>query len=411
LAFIYRARDRRGREVTGKLEVSGRRAALQKLKSRKLYPVSLERVEDEARKHGEGSARDPSVLSQMRKVDRRELALVLRQLATMLGSGLTLLSALETLRAQKTEPAFRQALRETARGIEQGKTLAESLEAHPRLFPAHLCGMIYAGEEAGMLTDVLLTAASTFENEAEVVGQIKNALLYPALVMLVAGAAVIVLISFVIPAFRDILLSMGLPLPLPTRLLLGFAASIADYGYYLGFSGGGLLLLLMRTWHLPQPREIRFGLLLRLPLVGPLYFKMLLARTCRILGALVSSGLTLTAALRSTRALFNYRQYHTAIEALIHSVEEGNRLSQTAKLHELGVPAMVINMLQVGEDSGNLASVLREIAEHYERELKRDMERLTVLIEPALILIVGVVVGSVILSTVLPLFTVVSEGF
>lgn len=395
--FVYRARDTSGRLVRGLLEAESEANAVALLRERNYLVVDLK-----AAPAGAKIVFDWRALLQ-RPVGARSLAVFCRQLATLVEAGVPLLNALVVLAEQTEDRVLRRAVAGVAEHLQGGRSLAEALRFYPRAFPALMTNMVEAGEVGGVLDRVLERLALHFEKEHEMRDKIKSAVTYPAVVVSVAVLALLVLVTFVLPAFVNMLYTLEVPLPLPTRLVIGVSSGLRTYWYLLPLVVMALLAALRVAINSPRGRERWDRLVLRLPVFGRLVHKIIIARFCRTLGTLLRGGVPILRALDVVRNVAGNTIVVRAVEEAGVSVREGMGLA--GPLARSGVfPPLVIEMVTVGEETGSLDTQLERVAAFYEREVEAVVARLASLIEPVLIVGLGGIVGFIVISVLLPYF-------
>jgi len=341
------------------------------------------------------------------KVKQRSVAVFTRQLATMIDAGLPLVQSLEVLSSQQDSKVFKNILREIREDVEGGSTFAGALKKHPVTFNELYTNLVVAGEEGGILDTILNRLASYIEKAEALKKKVKSALVYPATIVFVAVAVVIILMVFVIPTFETMFQSAGQSLPLPTVIVLGMSKMIKKYIIFLVPAFILLVFLFKKYYQTQNGRAVVDRLLLKLPVFGPLFRKIAVARFSRTLGTLVSSGVPILDGLAIVSRTSGNRAIETAIMNARASIREGETIAEP--LGRSGhFPPMVIQMIAVGESTGALDSMLSKIAEFYEDEVDVAVSNLTSLLEPILMMFLGVVIGGVVIAMYLPIFNMAS---
>jgi type IV pilus assembly protein PilC len=343
-----------------------------------------------------------------KKVKQRSIAIFTRQLATMIDAGLPLVQSLEILSAQQDHKLFKNIIREIREDVEGGSTFAGALKKHPATFDDLYTNLVVAGEEGGILDNILTRLANYIEKAEALKKKVKSALVYPSTIVGVAVIVVAILMIFVIPVFEQMFSSAGQTLPLPTLIVITTSKIIKKYVVvivpvfiFLGF--------LLRKYHQTENGKALIDrLLLKLPVFGPLFQKIAVARFSRTLGTLVSSGVPILDGLTIVSKTSGNRTIETAILNARASIREGETIAEP--LGRSGMfPPMVIQMISVGESTGALDSMLSKIADFYEEEVDVAVANLTSLLEPFLMVFLGVVIGGVVISMYLPIFNMASE--
>jgi type IV pilus assembly protein PilC len=342
-----------------------------------------------------------------KKVKQRSIAVFTRQLATMIDAGLPLVQSLEILSQQQESKAFKNIIREIREDVEGGSTFAGALKKHPVTFNELYTNLVVAGEEGGILDNILNRIANYIEKSEALRKKVKSALIYPATIIGVAVIVVMILMIFVIPVFETMFKSAGQSLPLPTLIVLTLSKMIKKY--VVIFIPGLILLFYMakKYYQTQNGRAVIDRLLLKLPVFGPLFKKIAVARFSRTLGTLVSSGVPILDGLAIVSKTSGNRIIELAILNARSSIREGETIAEP--LDRSGIfPPMVIQMISVGESTGALDSMLSKIADFYEEEVDMAVANLTSLLEPFLMIFLGVVIGGVVISMYLPIFQMAS---
>ena len=342
-----------------------------------------------------------------KKVKQRAVAVFTRQLATMIDAGLPLVQSLDILSSQQDSKTFKGIIREIREEVEKGSTFAGALRRHPATFNELYTNLVVAGEEGGILDNILTRLANYIEKAEALKKKVKSALVYPSTIVGVAIIVVIILMVFVIPVFETLFKSAGQTLPLPTLIVLALSKFIKKY-VVIVIPGVILLLYLAKKYYQTESGKALIDrLLLKLPVFGGLLQKVSVARFARTLGTLVSSGVPILDGLSIVSRTAGNRTIETAILNARASIREGETIAEP--LSRSGVfPPMVIQMISVGESTGALDSMLGKIAEFYEEEVDVAVANLTSLLEPFLMIFLGVVIGGVVISMYLPIFQMAS---
>jgi len=342
-----------------------------------------------------------------KKVKERSIAIFTRQLATMIDAGLPLVQSLEILSSQQDNKAFKNIIREIREDVESGSTFAGALKKHPVTFNELFTNLVVAGEEGGILDSILTRLANYIEKSAALKKKVKSAMVYPSVIMTVAIGVVIILMLFVIPVFETMFKSAGQSLPLPTLIVLTISKLIQKYILIL-IPALILLFYLLRKYHQTENgRAVIDRLLLKLPVFGPLLKKIAVARFSRTLGTLISSGVPILDGLNIVSRASGNKTIETAILNARASIREGETIADP--LNRSGIfPPMVIQMISVGESTGALDSMLSKIADFFDDEVDIAVSNLTSLLEPFLMIFLGVVIGGVVISMYLPIFQMAS---
>ncbi len=396
--FEYSVRDRTGNVVTGRLEADSPTAVATKLRSMGYAPVSI------ARKNA-GLQKELTLPSLGAKVKLKDLAVFSRQFATMITSGLSLLRALTILEQQTESRELRKVLTAVRTEVESGTALSVAMGRHPKVFPPLMINMTRAGEVGGFLDRVLLQIAENFEAEVKLRGKVKSAMTYPVVVFVLAILMSVGMMLFIVPTFAGMFAGMGGELPLPTRVLVAMssllkvlivpvvALTVAGFAFWA------------RVKHTDRARAVVDPLKLRLPIFGNLFRKIALSRFARNFGTMTSSGVPILQSLEIVADTTGNVVIGRAVRDVQESVRRGESLSHPLAQHPV-FPAMVVQMMAVGEDTGALDSMLIKISDFYDQEIESTTESLTALIEPLMIAVLGGIVGSMIIALYLPIFKI-----
>ena len=340
-------------------------------------------------------------------ITTRDIVIFTRQFATMINSGLPLVQSLDILAEQTENSALAKVLREVLYDVESGHTLAAAIGKHPKVFSELFVNMVSAGEAGGILDTILLRLATFLEKNDALLRKIKGAMVYPSVIFSVAGMAIVILLIFVIPTFQTMFESAGIPLPLPTRIVIGMSAFLQAFWWAVlaGIVGGAFAI--RAIYATPGGQLAIDRILLTLPILGDLQRKAAVARFTRTLGTLVSSGVSILEGLEITAKTAGNRVIHDAVMSSRTSIAGGETIA--GPLKESGVfPPMVVQMINVGEQTGGLDNMLTKIADFYDDEVDAAVEVLLAAMEPIMIVVLGVVVGGMIVAMYLPIFDMIN---
>jgi type IV pilus assembly protein PilC len=395
-AFLYSARPAGGGDLqTGEVDLKTKDEVLQFLQRQKLIPVSVrEKPRQLSLRIGTG-------------VSTRDIVIFTRQFATMINSGLPLVQSLDILAEQTENEALRKVIQDVLYDVESGNTLADALAKHPKIFTDLYVNMVAAGEAGGILDTILLRLATFLEKNDALIRKIKGAMIYPAVIFGVAISAVAILLIFVIPTFQQMFASAGIPLPLPTRIVIGMSQFMQGFWWAVVAGVVALAFFFRQTYRTDNGRLAIDRTLLALPILGDLQRKAAVARFTRTLGTLVSSGVAILEGLEITAKTSGNRVIHDAVMGSRASIAGGETIS--GPLKESGVfPPMVVQMINVGEQTGGLDEMLTKIADFYDEEVDAAVEALLSALEPVMIVVLGVIVGGMIVAMYLPIFDMIN---
>jgi type IV pilus assembly protein PilC len=342
-----------------------------------------------------------------KKVNQRAIAIFTRQLATMIDAGLPLVQSLEILSSQQDNKVFKKIIREIREDVEGGSTFAGALKKHPVTFNELYTNLVVAGEEGGILDNILTRLANYIEKAEALKKKVKSALIYPTTIVGVAIIVVMILMIFVIPVFETMFKSAGQTLPLPTLIVMTISRLIKKYVVIFIPAVILFFYLFKKYYQTEGGKTFLDRLLLKLPVFGPLFQKISVARFSRTLGTLVSSGVPILDGLNIVSKTAGNKTVEKAILNARASIREGETIAEPLNRSQI-FPPMVIQMISVGESTGALDSMLSKIADFYEEEVDIAVGNLTSLLEPFLMVFLGVVIGGVVISMYLPIFQMAS---
>jgi general secretion pathway protein F len=392
-AFLYQASDIEGKIVDGAMDAKSHAHVIQRLRQLGLYPITV-REEAAAGEEQPFSLKAREFLASLRKPNLLPFTV---QMSTMIGAGVPLDRCLQVLTELTTENRLRQVLSAVKSDVQAGKSLSDALAAHPRVFPDLYRSMIAAGEFGGFLEVAFSQLAEYMEEQDRLRSQVQSAMIYPALMAVAGGVAVVVLLTFVIPRFAGIFEDLGQALPLSTRMLLGFSGAVS--GYWWVFLG--LLILAVAAARAYLRTEAGSLLLDRVkinaPLLGELNRKIAIARFSRTLGTLIRCGVPILEALIIAKDTMKNRFYSDAIQDVHDSLREGESIA--GPLRDTGLfPSLAIHMIAVGEETGEVDEMLLKVANAYEKDATQTLRSLVSLLEPAMILLFGFLVAFVVIA-------------
>jgi type IV pilus assembly protein PilC len=393
--FVFTGRGTRG-VVNGEIEAADRTAAVGELRNRQIL---VTRINEKA------GGRTAVKLGG--KVKDKELAIFTRQFSTMIDAGLPLVQCLNILAEQSESKGLRATTANVARQVEAGSTLADALRRHPRTFDDLFTNLVAVGETGGILDVVLRRLSVYIEKAAALKRKVKAAMIYPATIISVAFLVVIFMLTFVIPTFAQMFKNLGADLPLPTQIVLWLSDFVRSYILLIIVAVAGGVYGLRKYYQTESGRSTIDALLLKLPVFGTLIRKVAVARFTRTLGTLVSSGVPILEGLRITAKTAGNRVVERAVMQCRTAVTAGKTLAEPLK--SSGVfPPMVIQMISVGEQTGALDAMLAKIADFYDDEVDTAVSALTALLEPLMIVILGVIIGGLVVAMYLPIFRLVT---
>ncbi|MEO7015737.1 MAG: type II secretion system F family protein [Leifsonia sp.] len=399
--FAYTARNEAGRIVKGRLEAPSESAVVSRLRSLNVSPVKIEETTP-----GTGLSREINIPGfSGKRVGLKDLAIMSRQMATMIAAGLSLLRTLTILAEQTENKKLAATLHEVRSEIESGSSLSQSLAMHPLVFPRLMIQLVRGGETGGFLESALESIATSFEADVKLRSTIKSAMAYPVTVLCMAILAVIVMIIFIVPIFKSMFASLGGQLPLPTQILVTLSDNMIWIVPLLVVAIVGWVMWWRANKHKDSVRSVFDRFRLRLPVFGSLFAKLSVARFSRNFSALVGAGVPILQALAIVGETSGNWVVEQAMVKVQESVRTGKSISEPLASEPM-FPAMVVQMISVGEDSGSLETMLHKIADFYDAEVQSTAEALTSLIEPLMIAVIGTIIGGMIVALYMPIFTI-----
>jgi type IV pilus assembly protein PilC len=393
VTFKYKARDTTGQALAGELEAEDQQSAAATLMDRQLTVVTLTRA----------SSRKKIARRRQPKVKAQDLVVFTRQLATMMDAGLPLVQSLTALEEQTESKVFKSVLHQVAEKVEQGDAFSQALAIHPKVFSKLFVSMIQAGETGGFLAEILDRVASYLEATARLKKKIKSAMAYPTIVCVVAISIALFLIIKVIPIFAGIYKDFGAKLPGPTQVLIQISEILRAYFIFVMVSLGAVVIAFAKLKHTKRGAEIWDRLKLRMPVFGKLIHKIAITRFARTFAALLRSGVPILETLRIVGQSSGNTLVETAAAETACGIERGDNLALAMGAHKV-FPPMLVRMVSAGEQTGKVDVMLEKISEFYDEEIEATLSGLTSLIEPLLIVFLGVVVGSIVICMFLPIF-------
>jgi type IV pilus assembly protein PilC len=397
-SFTWKGRNRGGEAQDGVLVADSRDAAVATLRRQQIQVLSIR----------ERSRDIPLLPRFQRSVDSKRLAIFTRQFSVMLDAGLPLVQCLEILGEQEDSRLFKEIITAVRADVEAGSSLNEAMRRHPKAFDNLYCSMIAAGEAGGILDVILRRLATYIEKAVRLKSQVRSALIYPTAVIVIAAAVVYIILWKVIPVFAQLFAGLGAQLPLLTRTVVAASNFLGRYSIWI-FLGVALLVIAIRRWHKTyRGRRIIDGLMLRIPVIGELLRKIAISRFCRTLATLTSSGVPILEGLEITAKTSGNAIIEDAIMSVRKSVEEGKTISDPLQATEV-FPVMVCQMINVGEQTGALDQMLSKIADFYEEEVDTAVAGLMKLIEPVMIVVLGVIIGTIVTAMYMPMYSILQQ--
>src|SRR5574338_1412356 len=392
--YTYTARAVNGELKTATIDAPSREEVVAQLRRQRM---SVVKVDEEAAKK-----------SKIRgSIKMRDIVIFTRQFSTMINAGLPLVQALDILARQTENKVLADVTRAVVFDVESGHTVADALAKHPNAFSDLYVNMVAAGEAGGILDTILMRLATFMEKNDALIRKVKGAMIYPGVIMSVAAIAITVLLIFVIPVFESMFASVGLPLPLPTRVVIGMSQFLKGDWWAIIMAIGGIGFLGKRYYATSSGKLTIDRAMLRFPVLGDVLRKSAVSRFTRTLGTLISSGVSILDGLEITAKTAGNRVIQDAIMASRASIAGGETISAPLKKSQV-FPPMVISMIAVGEQTGGLDEMLGKIADFYDEEVDAAVSGLLAMMEPLMIVFLGVVVGGMVVAMYLPIFDMIN---
>ncbi|MEZ4411618.1 MAG: type II secretion system F family protein [Gemmatimonadales bacterium] len=336
-------------------------------------------------------------------IKTRDVVIFTRQFATMINSGLPLVQSLSILASQTENKSLKEVTKQVVFDVEAGNTLADAFSRHPKAFSGLFVNMVAAGEAGGILDTILLRLATFLEKNDALIRKVKSAMVYPAVIMSVAAIAITVLLIFVIPVFQSMFASVNMELPLPTRIVIGMSEFLIGYWWAIAATIGAAVFLVRSYYKTPDGHRNIDKLMINSPVLGDVIRKSAVSRFTRTLGTLISSGVSILDGLEITAKTSGNRVIHDAVMESRASIAGGETIAAPLERSKV-FPPMVISMIAVGEQTGGLDEMLSKIADFYDEEVDVAVGTLLSLMEPVMIVVLGVVVGGMVVAMYLPIF-------
>jgi len=395
--FQYTARTLKGQLQQGEIDLPSRDDVVSHLRKSRLLVVQVRAAPKQFKLNlGFGG-----------RIKTRDIVILTRQFATMINAGLPLVKALDILAQQTENKNLASVTRQVLYDVESGHTLADAMRKQPKAFSDLFVNMVAAGEAGGILDTILIRLAQFLEKNDAIVRKVKGAMVYPIVIMSVAAIAVTVLLIFVIPTFQNMFASVNLELPLPTRIVIGASNLLKHYWWAIGGVLGFAVFSINRYYKTPPGKLQIDTFLLKAPVVGDLLRKSAVSRFTRTLGTLISSGVSILDGLEITARTAGNQVIHNAVMESRASIAGGETIAAPLQKSKV-FPPMVISMIAVGEQTGGLDEMLTKIADFYDEEVDAAVSTLISLMEPIMIVVLGVIVGGMVVAMYLPIFDMVN---
>ena len=418
--FKYTALDSKGKEFAGEMDADSEAAVLSRIREKGLFPTNISAVGERAAKKakrsaapvatGKGLSMELHMPSFLVRVKTKQLMVFTRQLATLINAGLPLLRGLRVLFKQEKNPKLKSVVGEMAESIESGSTFAEALAQHPRIFNKLFVNMVKAGELGGVLDVVLTRLAEFMEKAQKIKSKIISAMVYPVVVLIMAGAILTFLMVFIVPKFEQIFQDLleGAALPGLTQFVLGVSRTLTVRLPFVIIGVVAIVIVVKLLGATKKGRYVVDAFKLHMPIFGVLVRKTSIARFSRTLGTLMNSGVPVLQALNIVRETVQNEVIARAVELIHDSVKEGENMAPPIEASKV-FPPMVVSMVEVGEETGALPEMLMKVADSYDEDVDNTVVGLTSIIEPILIIFLALIVGTIVIALFLPLVSIIGK--
>ena len=396
--FLWEGKTAQGKVLKGEMEAANQQAVLARLRSQRIQPIPTR-----VREKGKGLEKEITLPGFGVKVTAHDVMLFTRQFATMIDAGLPIVQGLEILSQQSENKAFRNIIRVIKQDVEGGFTLADALKKHPKAFDDLYVNMVAAGEVGGVLNTILNRIALFIEKSAKLKSKVKGAMIYPCTIVVVAVGVVTILLLYVIPVFAELYGGMGKALPAPTQITIDMSNWFRAYFVYMVIGVGILIAALRYYYKTSQGRMVIDGIMLKMPIIGDLLRKVAVARFSQNMSILLSSGVPILDGLAITAKTAGNKVVEQAIMDARVSISQGKTVAEPLTESKI-FPPMVCQMVAIGENTGALDAMLKKVADFYEDEVDNSVANLTSLMEPLIMVVLGVILGGLVISMYLPIF-------
>lgn len=407
--YSYKARGKSGQILNGNLEASSREEVARELREKNLHAVSISKIakeKSESRLKKDINLSEISIFGSGYKIS--ELANFAQRLSVLIGAGIPLVRSITIIKNQSNMKHEKEMLAGLLSKIEAGEQLSTALKDYPKYFPKLFVHLIKAGETGGVLDDVLTELVEYYRKRDKINKEVKSALYYPVVIVIVAIIAVFILIGFVLPSILDMLVGFGGEIPIPTQILIFVSNFISSYWWAILIALLAASLLISNYVKTPKGKLRKDRFLLKIPVIGDLIRKVIIARFASTMALLIKSGVNIINALPVIEEVVDNEVFADVLLETRMRVREGSTLSEP--IRQSGeFPPMVVQMLKVGEESGNIEDMLNKISDYYDLEVENAIEGSISLIEPVMIIILAVIVGGIVASVILPLFSIYSS--
>ncbi len=398
--YEYTALDGSGKSVNGIIDADSPVAARQRLRGSGIFPVDVKETSSRPRDLRSGPV---SVSALLKRIKLGEVSVATRQLSILLGAGVPLVASLEALISQISNSLLKKSMAQIKESVNEGNSLTYALSSHPRIFSNVYVNMVRAGEASGSLDVVLERLADLGEHQQALRGRFKAALAYPVFMFFIGTLVLFFLITFIVPNITQIFREMHQTLPIPTVVLINVSNFLKSFWWVIMLAAAAGIVIIRQLKNTPRGRYVWDEVKLRIPVLGPINNKMAVARFGRTLGSLLKAGVPLISALQIVRNIVDNVIIADVIDNTVDEIQAGKSLASPLA-QSRWFPSIVVQMISVGEQSGELEAMLSKIADTYDRDVESQIMAMTSMLEPAMILVMGLIVGCIVISILLPIF-------
>lgn len=395
-SYRYKGMDSSGKVIEGVFNANSKEEAIRLIREKGHSPIKIEINEAKSKDIKEYTLFRP-------RVKIKDISVFCKQLYTMLNAGMPLTNCLDVLAVQTENKTLKNSIKEISSEVQTGSILSEAMRNHKNIFPNLLITMVQAGEMTGNLDSVLARMSEHYEKENKINSKIKGAMVYPAILSIAAVGVVIFLLTFIMPTFIGMFSSSGVELPLPTRILMSISDALSNFWYIFALIFGGIAFLVARFVKTKDGKRFFDKLVYRIPVVGQSMVKISTSRYTRTLSTLLGSGIPIVDAMEASASVTGNMMVIDGMENVIDEVKKGTNISYLLQKMNY-FPPMMISMIGIGEESGALEDMLGKTADYYDEELEASIQKMLSMLEPLLILFMGVIIGFIVIAMMLPLF-------
>lgn len=394
--YKYKGIDQSGRVIEGIFSAGSKEEVVKLIRDKGQSPIKVEKNEAKSK-----DIKDYTLFRPRVKI--KDISVFCKQLYTMLNAGMPLTNCLDVLAAQTENKTLKNSIKEISSEVQTGSILSEAMRNHKNIFPNLLITMVQAGEMTGNLDSVLARMSEHYEKENKINSKIKGAMVYPAILSIAAVGVVIFLLTFIMPTFIGMFSSSGVELPLPTKILMSISDALSNFWYIFALIFGGIAFLVSRFVKTRDGKRVFDKLIYRLPVVGQSMVKISTSRFTRTLSTLLGSGIPIVDALEASSSVTGNMIVIDGMENVIDEVKKGINISFLLQKMNY-FPPMMISMIGIGEESGALEDMLGKTADYYDEELEASIQKMLSMLEPMLILFMGVIIGFIVIAMMMPMF-------